>query len=545
MPIRRWLKRGAVITVVAGASLSFGLMAAAASAGPAVSSLSPSFSAQGDSSHDWSMRGQNYGDTASQPGDNKINPHDAGDLTVKWAFTTHRDVSATPAVAGRAVYFPDWAGYLYKLSARTGKVIWEYPISDYNGVPGSSSRVSPEVAGNTVYIGDQNQPGFGGATHVMAVNATTGQKEWSTVVDTHPLGIVTGSPVVYDGVVYIGVASKEEAAAENPEYPCCTFRGSEVALDAKTGAILWKDYMTPPNGALPGGFSGNGVWSSPAIDPKTGTLFVTTGNNYTQPTSVTACENAGGTPAECEPTGNYQESILAINTKTGAIKWATGDNTFDAWTLACVPGFPPNNCPPDPGDDADFGASPQLFTIKGPDGRPLQVVGAGQKNGVYWLLNRATGKVIWSAGVGPGGIHGGMEWGTAYDRGVIYFADANTDSVTFTLPNGQTVSKGGFWGALDARNGKILWETADPSDSQDMGAVSTAGGVMFAGSMSGWMYALDGATGKILWSYQGQGSSNAAPAIVGDIVYWGNGYDNEFIKGLPSTTFYAFSIGGH
>jgi polyvinyl alcohol dehydrogenase (cytochrome) len=538
MRFKPWTRRAAAIAVVAGVGLGGGL-AVISSASPATAARFP-FPA-GAASHEWSMNGQNYRDTRSQPGDNQISPRDAAGLTVKWTFTAHGDTSATPAVAGGAVYIPDWGGYLNKLDARTGKVIWSYPVSGYDGAPGSISRTSPTVVGDTVYIGDQNKPGFGGAAHIMAVNATTGALEWSAVVDTHPLALVTGAPVIYEGMLFVGVSSKEEAAASLPGYPCCTFRGSEVALDAKTGALLWKDYMTPPNGGAPGGFSGNGVWSSPAFDPATGTLFIDTGNNYTQPASVTACQNAGGTPAQCMPAGNYQESLLAIDAKTGAIKWTAGDNAFDAWTLACLPGFPPNNCPPDPGSDFDFGSGPQLFTIRGTHGDPVPVVGAGQKSGVYWVLDRATGKVIWSAAVGPGGVHGGMEWGTAYDRGVIYFADANTDGVTFTLPNGQTVSKGGFWGALDAQTGKILWETADPSDDQDMGAVSTAGGVMFAGSMSGWMYALDGRTGKILWSYQGQGSSNAGPAIVGDTVYWGNGYDNKFISRLPSTTFYAFS----
>jgi polyvinyl alcohol dehydrogenase (cytochrome) len=522
-----------VIAVVAVASIGGAVLAAGASASP-----NPS------TNHDWPMRGQNYSDTSSQQGDNLINPANVANLKVKWTYTAHGDTSATPAVVDGAAYLPDWGGYLNKLNAQTGKLVWSYPISDYDGITGAISRTSPTVVDNTVYLGDQNGPGFGKGAHVTAVNAITGQKEWSTEVSSHPLAIVTSSPIVYDGVVYVGVASKEEAAASLPSYPCCTFRGSVVALSATTGAILWQDYMAPPNGGVPGAFSGNGVWSSPALDPATGTLYVTTGNNYTQPASVTACENAGGSVGQCMPPDNYQESVLAIDMATGAIKWAAGDKLFDAWTLACLPGLPPNNCPPDPGGDFDFGDSPHLFTIPGPDG-PVQVVGAGQKNGVYWVLDRATGKVIWSSAVGPGGVHGGMEWGTAYDDGRIYFADANTNADKFTLPNGQTVSKGGFWGALDAATGKILWETADPSNDQDMAPVTTAGGVVFAGSMSGMMYALDGSTGKILWSYQGQGSSNAGPAIVGHAVYWGNGYDNTFISRLPSKTFYAFSIDGH
>ena len=67
---------------------------------------------------------------------------------------------------------------------------------------------------------------------------------------------------------------------------------------------------------------------------------------------------------------------------------------------------------------------------------------------------------------------------------------------------------------------------------------------MFAGSMSGHMYAFDGATGEILWDFVGEGSSNAAPAIVDGTLFWGNGYNNRFISRAGSTTFYAFSVGG-
>lgn len=241
MPFKPWFRRTVVIAVAIGAGLGGTLAVTAASASP-VHSSSPQW--PGQSQDDWSMRGQNYSNTMSQPGDDLINPSDVANLKVKWTYTAAGDISATPAVVGRYVYVPDWGGNLTKLDARSGKVVWSYPVSDYNGVPGSLSRTSPAVVGNTIYIGDQNKPGFGGVAHFMAVNATTGKKEWSTVVDTHPLAVVTGSPVVYDGVVYVGIASKEQAAASEPGYPCCTFRGSEIALNAKTGAILWKDYMS-------------------------------------------------------------------------------------------------------------------------------------------------------------------------------------------------------------------------------------------------------------------------------------------------------------
>jgi polyvinyl alcohol dehydrogenase (cytochrome) len=74
--------------------------------------------------------------------------------------------------------------------------------------------------------------------------------------------------------------------------------------------------------------------------------------------------------------------------------------------------------------------------------------------------------------------------------------------------------------------------------------VSTANGVVFAGSLDGHMYALDAATGQIRWQLRGEGASNAGPAIVNGIVYWGNGYArNNF--GAASTTFYAFHTPRH
>src|SRR5256884_7082629 len=104
--------------------------------------------------------------------------------------------------------------------------------------------------------------------NVMAVDRESGTLRWMTHVDNHPAAIVTGSPVVFDGVVYIGVSSSEETLALDPTYPCCSFRGSIVALDEKTGAMLWKTFDMPDNGGQPGGYSGGAIWQPPAIDPK-------------------------------------------------------------------------------------------------------------------------------------------------------------------------------------------------------------------------------------------------------------------------------------
>ncbi len=82
---------------------------------------------------------------------------------------------------------------------------------------------------------------FGDASaYVWAVDAATGKQLWKTKVDDFPVARMTSSPVFYDGKLYVGVASGEEAAGSVPAYECCKFRGSLVALDAATGKQIWK-----------------------------------------------------------------------------------------------------------------------------------------------------------------------------------------------------------------------------------------------------------------------------------------------------------------
>jgi polyvinyl alcohol dehydrogenase (cytochrome) len=507
----------------------------------------------------WPSGGHDISNTHSNPAETKINTDNAGRLGVKWTYTTHGDVSAIPAVVDGAVYFPDWGGYLNKVDAATGAQVWSRPISDYDGVPGSVSRASPAVVGNTVYLGDQNG-GF-----LFAVDATTGAPVWTSRVDQHPVSISTAGPLLYNGVIYQGVASLEEGAATDPNYPCCTFRGSVVAVDARTGAILWKTYTVPDNGGVPCttkspasgcGYSGGAVWgTTPAIDPASNTLFITTGNNYTVPDSVKACQDAGGSPGQCLSPDDHVDAVMALNASTGQIKWSTGVQGFDDWNVACIPGFDPHNCPANPGPDYDFGSGPNLFTIKN-KGQNQLVVGAGQKSGQYWALDAATGEILWSQAAGPGSTLGGIEWGPATDGKRIYVAEENFNGTSYQLPSGQTTDHGS-WAAIDPASGKILWQTPDPDNNttvgpfgpqnygQALGPVSVANGVLYAPSMSGKMYALDAANGKILWSFTTPGSVNTGAVPINGTVYWGDGYSHLFIPGWPSsTTFYAFSLNG-
>ncbi len=518
-------------------------------------------------SQSWPSSGQNLTDSRSQPLESMLNSGNVNQLAEKWVFTTQGNVSATPAVADGSVYFPDSGGNLYALDSRTGALLWQTKISSYDGIPGAVSRTSPVIYGNELILGDRGDNGGSDqsiSARVFAVNRLTGKLIWVTQIDSHHAAQVTGSPVVADGKVIVGVSSNEEGDADSASYPCCTFRGSVVALDAVTGAMLWKTYMVPPNsgpctghvsgvGPVGCGYSGAAVWDTPAVDLRTNQVFVGTGNNYTTPDAATACEEAAlaakKSDADCTAPNDYFDSMVALNLSTGALEWGHKVEGWDAYNLACAHQPPGATwCPSIESPDYDFGDSPNLMHITGPDGQIETVVGMGQKSGVYWAFDAATGNVVWQTLVGPGGALGGIMWGTAYDGRRIYVPLSNSSGASYHLggTSGPPAS-GGSWAALNPQTGAFDWQVATPGGAAAYGPASVANGVVYVGDMASTgdnMFALDAATGKTLWSFAAAGSVNAAPAIVSGTLYWGSGYSSLLPGWTSSDKFYAFSLHG-
>lgn len=497
-------------------------------------------SSRAQTSATWQSSGQGLTNLRSQPNETTINASNVKNLTMKWSFTTGDNVSATPTVANNVVYFPDWSGRIYAVTADTGKQIWSHLISDYDGVSGSMSRVSPLVLGDRLIIGDNmiNQSAQHNGASIIAVDTATGAKVWSTKVDNHPASWITAPPVTFNNVIYVGVSSNEETLSAVPGYACCSFRGSMVALNAQTGAILWKTYTVPDNMGATNAYSGGAIWQPAAIDTTRGLLYVGSGNNYTVPASVAACEAAAlqsKSTTSCTPADDHIDSAMALDLTTGAIKWSDKMNTYDAWTIACLSLPPGVACPSPAGTDFDFpGSGPNLLG---------NIVGFGQKSGIYWALDPATGTILWKTMVGPGDFFGGIQWGTASDGTNIYVPITDFTHVNYQLqPNGPLVSWGS-WGALNAQTGKILWQTPDPQvGALDAGAASVANGVVYVGSISGLMAALDASSGKILWSFNSVGSVMDGPAIVNGTVYWGSGYHIANLLGTGNNKLFAFSL---
>lgn len=486
----------------------------------------------------WSMAGQNILDTRSNPSESTINTGNAGKLAQKWTSATHGDVTATPSIVGGAIYVPDWGGYLNKIDAATGALIWQHQISEYDGVAGSISRTSPAVSNGVVYLGDH------GTASIIAVSATTGSLLWITKIETHPSAYMTQAPVVYNGVVYEGVSSGEVVPAGNASYPCCTFRGSVAAVNAKTGALLWKTYTVPDNGGAPGGYSGGSVWGSqPALDPVHNSVFVTTGNNYSVPASVNDCQVAGGTATQCLSPDDHIDSFLALDMTTGKIKWANATGKFDTWNFGCNASPPNGNCPPIPGGDFDFSDSPQLFTIPTAGGY-REVLGNGSKSGAYKVVDALTGATVWNTVAGPGSYSGGIMWGSSVDCNAVYIAEANALNASYTLPNGTTTTASSL-AALNPATGKILWQIVDPSGGHFSGPVSSANGVVYASSTSGHVYALNSLTGAILLDITMPAASISGITILNGVVYLGNGYTYGGLSGSSTSgTLYAYSLYG-
>jgi len=484
----------------------------------------------------WPSAGQNLGNWRNQSAEQKISPANVSQLSTKWTFTAGGDISATPTVADDAIYFPDWGGNLHAVDRSTGTVQWSRQISEYNAHPGSISRVSPAIHNGDLIIGDTISSTAHDGTNIIAVNRQTGALHWITQVDSHPAAIITGSPVVVGDTVFVGVSSNEEALATNPNYPCCSFRGSVVALEVSTGRIFWKRYMLPNNHGDPDGYSGNAVWQPPAIDVNRKLLYVGTGNNYEVPDDVKSCLDRASQSQQplCFAPDDYFDSALALDMLTGVVKWSRRLQGFDIWTVACTRNPNPVSCPVPSSPDYDLGGSgPNLFP---------NLVGFGQKSGIYWGLNPDDGSVVWSSMVGPGATLGGIEWGTATDGKRIYVAVTNSGHKPYPLVGGATIAWGA-WSALDVNTGKILWQTADPNQALDMGSVSVANGVLYAPSYDGNMHALDAATGKVLWSFQSGGAVLDGPSIVDGVVYWGSGY-RKLQTGVGNNKVYAFSVTG-
>lgn len=512
---------------------------------------------------DWSTVGVDDASSRFQknPG---LKAADVPKLKLKWAFAMSG--GGQPTVVGDWLFMANRSGKFYALDAKTGCVHW--------AVEGAGSRTTPMVIQSAISpSGWATFLGVGGRV-VRAFDAQTGKEIWrSATLDAKPVAGITGSPIVHGDQIFVPITSSEEPAAIQPTYACCSFRGSLVALDLKTGKTNWQTFMvTEPlrntqinsAGVQMQGPAGGAIWAAPTVDAKRGLIYVVTGDSYTEVDTKGA------------------DAIVAMDMKTGQIRWSNQVTPGDNYIMGCTGPTKSPNCPDPLGPDHDFGASPILFSLSG----GKQILIAGQKSGEVYGLDPDTGKTIWEARVGLGSALGGVEWGIGADSRYVFVPNADFSQVVDEALHAAgkpregelVIGKPGLT-ALNPANGKTVWHVAAPkaackyagdrsrdyAQGECVRAQSAAPGVMpgivFSGTLDGWFRAYDAATGKIVWSYSttaqtydtvngvkaqpGGGIDGMGPTIASGMVYTMSGFNGASRTGGNGTNvLLAFSVDG-
>jgi polyvinyl alcohol dehydrogenase (cytochrome) len=451
-------------------------------------------------------------------------------LRLKWAFG-FPGAAATfgqPTAYAGKLFVGSEDGNVYALDSATGCLWWRFKASAT-----VKTAISVGNQGSTAFFGDTNG-------YVYAVKVSDGSVVWKARPDSHPAARITGSPLLVGDRLYVPLSSGEEGAAADPSYPCCTFRGSVVALDTGTGKQIWRAYTiseapkpTRKNaqGVQYFGPSGGAVWSAPTVDLNRRVMYVATGNNYSDP-----------------PTA-MSDAVIAFDLGSGKKLWSRQFTASDLWNAGCV-AEKKDNCPQPHGDDYDFGAPPMLVSQAGGG----DVLLLAQKSGMVYALDPARrGSLLWKSRIAKGGPLGGVEWGGAAGKRRAYFTVSDYD---FDNP-----MVGGGLFALDLRNGKRVWYVPPVKPAcagrvgcspAQMAPPTLTSGILFAGSLDGHLRAYSTHDGTVLWDFDtarefrttngvkahGGSLNGAGAAVVSGMVYVNTGYTNA----MDGNVLLAFAV---
>jgi polyvinyl alcohol dehydrogenase (cytochrome) len=494
-------------------------LAATAEAAPANRCTAPTPTTDPARAPGWMTWGQDPTNARSVP-KGGLTAADLPRLTVKWAFAYNGATSARvqPALAGGKLFVGSDNAELHALDPRTGCTYWTFKAE--SGVR-SALTVGPYKAagraGYAVFFGDQR-------ANAYAVDTITGQQIWKRKVDDHPAAAITGAPALVEGRVFVPVQGlNEEGSGARGQTPCCTFRGSLSALDANTGAVIWKTYTVDEpklrgkntrNGQDAYGPAGGAIWSAPTVDVKRRSVYVSTGNGYADPPQPTT------------------DAILAMDMDSGTIKWVYQTTPNDQWLGGCgARGGGNPGCPEVQGPDFDFSAPPVLATANG-----RQILIVPQKSGIAWAVDPDKGTLVWQYRFGQGSGLGG-QWGAAVEGDTAYFG----------VGDYLTQNPGGVR-AVKVATGEQVWSAPPPKprmcegqprcNASQGGAVTVIPGAVLAGSLDGGLRAYSTEDGRVLWQFDTNrefqpvnggkatgGSIDGSPLIVGDgMIFLNAGY---------------------
>lgn len=456
----------------------------------------------------------------------QINTGNVNRLVPVWTYSIGdtRGQESSPLLKDGVMYVTSHNATM-ALDAKTGRQVWK-SVVDY---PAETPRVACcGIVNRGAAMLDGKLFRTTLDANVIALDAATGEEVWRTnSIDFKTGYSMTVAPLVADGVVIVGISGGEYG-----------IRGYIEGYDPETGERLWRTYTVPAPGE-PGSETwkdggdawergGAPAWLTGTYDPELNTVYWGTGN--------AASWNAGIRPGD----NLYTSSVLALEPKTGAIKWHYQ--------------FSPN-------DPFDYDSTNELV-MADIDGK--KVIMQANRNGFFYVLDRTNGdlitankfvdKVNWAEKIDletgrpvPTEVYtkavsgeqvtywpsafGGKNWSPMAfnpDNGLVYVNTLNIGmnykavepqyragvfyfgaEFSWDWPEGHR----GELRAIDPMTGEAKWK--DPIDIPRLGGVlSTAGGLVFTGTQTGEFQALDAATGAHLWSYQ------TGSGIVGQPVSW-------------------------
>jgi len=404
-----------------------------------------------------------------------LTPSNISQLAKLWSFKTQGVVAAPASVVGGTIYIGSWDGYEYALDSQTGALDWKTYLgrtiaNAYCSPPQAGVSSGAAIVNGTLYVG-------GGDAYWYALDAQTGNILWKVFVGDNSAqsGYYNwSSPLIYKGYAYIGAGSLGD---------CPLAPGKLMQVNLSTHHV--KTLALVPPGQI-----GGGIWSSPAVDPATDTIYVTT-----------ATENA--------ITQSYAQAILAVDPTTLEIK--------DYWKVPAKEAV----------IDSDFGTTPAFFT----DSKGTPMVEAINKNGIAYAFKRNDLKAgpVWKQYIAVGGDCplcglGSISTGV-FAENRLYLAGEDT------MINGY-----GYQGsvrAFDPTTGKILWQ--HKSTGPILGALTYSNGMIFdtAGNVLEILSAQDGSR---LASYTLDGQIYDAPTVSHGQVIIGDTDGNVYDFGLPIST---------
>ena len=457
----------------------------------------------------------------------QINRRNVSSLKLAWAYQIQRAgiIETSPLVVDGVMYLSEPPSTVTALDVRSGRPLWTYsPNIPPDVIVIGSPPVNRGVAilDDLVYVGTVHG-------HLIALDSKSGTVRWDIVVGDNKQGYyLTLAPLALDGKVVVGVSGAETG-----------IRGFVDAYDAKTGKLAWRTYTIPAPGEP--GFEtwgkgsgwqtgGGSTWLTGSFDPELNLLYWATGNPAPD-------WNADNRPGD----NLYTDAVLAIDPSNGKIKWH-----FQ---------FTPEDV-----HDWDSNETMVLFEAQ-IGGRERKLLAQANRNGFYYVLDRATGEFVtgapyakqtWADGLDAKGrpirkkgiapslegtlvfpnIQGASNWFSpsyspqtklfyqaAREMGTIYYKGAAVykPGTAFTGGGGRYVNgddASGAIRALDATTGKMKWEFPLLSPGWTS-VLSTAGGLVFGGSEEGNFFALDAETGKPLWDTQIGGAVRGIPMSYG------------------------------